>query len=194
MNMDKAFTRMARFLGVGGVAAIVFGIIVLVWPGMSLVALTALFGAFALVYGVFGIGAGLNLLAHRSTEWVAPLVGGIGGVIIGIITFLHPAITVLALTYLIAAWAFIVGVISIAGAIELWGEVRGAVWLIVSGALSILFGILVAVRPGAGLLAILWLIGLYAILAGVAQLVGAYRIHQFRTGVKSVMGAPHPTT
>ena len=96
--MDKALPRMARFLGVAGVATIVFGVVVLLWPGISLVALTALFGAFAFVYGVFGLGAGLNLLAHRSTEWVGPVVGGIGGVIIGAITFLHPAITVLALT------------------------------------------------------------------------------------------------
>jgi uncharacterized membrane protein HdeD (DUF308 family) len=187
--MDKALTRTARFLGVGGVASILFGAMVLVWPGISLAALTALFGSFAFVYGTFGLAAGLTLLAHRSTDWVPYLVGGAAGLLIGVVTFLHPAVTVLALTYLIAAWAFTVGVFEIMGAVNIWGEVRGAIWLAINGVLSVLFGALVALRPGAGLLAILWVIGLYAILAGVVRLVAAYRVHQFRGDLKSAVGA-----
>src|SRR5581483_3539942 len=103
--MDKLLTRTARFLAVGGAASMVFGVIVLLWPGISLVALTALFGAFAFVYGAFAVGAGLTLLAHRSTEWVPYMLGGLAGVLVGVITFLHPAVTVLVLTYLVAAWA-----------------------------------------------------------------------------------------
>src|SRR5690349_16720181 len=109
--MDKALRRTARFLGVGGVASIVFGVVVLLWPGISLVALTALFGAFAFVYGTFAVGAGLTLLVHKSTEWVPYMLGGAAGILLGVITFLHPAVTVLVLAYLIAAWAFVVGVV-----------------------------------------------------------------------------------
>jgi len=192
MDLDRGLKRMARWLGIGGVAAIVFGIVALVWPGITLVSLTLLFGAFAFVYGVFGIAAGLNLLAHRSTNWVAPVIGGIAGVLIGGITYLHPAITVAALTYLIAAWAFVIGIVAIMGAIEVWNEVRGAVWLAISGVLSVAFGVMVAVWPGAGLLSIIWLIGLYAVLAGVAQLVGSYQIHQFRVESEKTFGAPQP--
>lgn len=190
--METAFKRMARFLAVGGVASIVFGVIVLFWPGISIVALTYIFGAFAFVYGVFGLGAGLNLLAHKSTDWVAPVLGGAAGVLIGVVTYLHPAVTVLALTYLIAAWSFVTGVAMIMSAIEIWGEVKGALWIVLSGAASILFGALIAVWPGAGLLAILWVISFYAVINGVFQLIGAYRIHEIGTEVKRTMGAPQP--
>ncbi len=191
--MDRALTRTARYLGVGGIAAIVFGAIVLLWPGISLVALTALFGAFAFVYGTFAVGAGLTLLAHKSTEWVPYMLGGVGGIVIGVLTFLHPAVTVLALTYLIAAWAFVVGVVEIMGAIDLRGEVPGTLWMAVGGALSIIFGVLVAFWPGTGLMAILWLIGLYAILGGILRLVASYQIHQFHRAVKSTFGGIQPT-
>jgi uncharacterized membrane protein HdeD (DUF308 family) len=191
--MEMALKRSARVLGVGGVALIVFGAIVLIWPGISLVALTALFGALAFVYGAFAVASGLYLLAHRSTDWVPYIVGGAAGVLIGVITFLQPQITVLTLTYLIAAWAFVVGVFQIAAGVDVWGEVPGAVWLAIGGAISIAFGILVAWRPGTGLLAILWLIGLYAILVGVSQLIGAYLIHQYRGDLKAAVGAPRPT-
>ena len=191
--MDMAVKRMARVLGVGGVASIVFGVIVFLWPGISLVALTALFGAFALVYGAFAVGAGLYLVAHRNTQWVPFIVGGAAGVLIGVVTFLRPGITDLTLAYLIAAWAFVTGVFQLAAAIEMWGDIPGAVWIAISGVLSIVFGVLVGWRPGTGLLAILWVIGFYAILGGVAQLVGAYRIHQIRSDVRSVVGVPQPT-
>lgn len=191
--MDKALTRTARFLGVGGAAAIVFGAIVLLWPGISLVALTALFGAFAFVYGTFAVGAGLTLLAHKSTEWVPYVLGGVAGIVLGVITFLHPGVTVLVLTYLIAAWAFVVGVVEIMGAIDLRGEAPGTPWMAAGGAMSIIFGVLVAFWPGAGIMAILWLIGFYAILGGILRLVASYRIHQFHSEVKSAIGSIQPT-
>lgn len=182
--MDRALTRMARLQGVAGVASIFFGVTVLVWPGISLVSLTALFGAFAFVYGIFSLGAGLNLIAHKSTAWVPPVLSGAGGTLIGVITFLHPAITVLALTYLIAAWAFMVGVFAVMHGIEFWGEVRGAVWLVVSGGLSVAFGLLVALQPAAGVLGILWMIGAYAVVAGTIQVGASIEIHQLHTEVK----------
>lgn len=188
--MDRVMTRSARFLAVGGAASIVFGVIVLLWPGISLVALTALFGAFAFVYGSFSLGVGLTLIAHKSTEWVPYVVGGVAGIILAAITFLHPAVTLLVLTYLVAAWALVVGGVEIVGAIDMWGEVDGAFWLALGGAFSIVFGIVVAIQPGTGLLAILWLIAVYAIAAGVTRLVAAYRIHQFHGAVKAVVGAP----
>ena len=191
--MDKALTRMSRLLGVAGAASIVFGVTVLLWPGISLLSLTLLFGAFAFVYGTFAIGAGLYLLAHRSTEWAPYVAGGAAGVIIGVITYLHPGITDLTLVYLVAAWAFVIGVFEIMAAIDMRGMLPGAGWLGLGGALSVLFAIVVAFRPGAGMLAILWLIGFYAILAGVTRLVAAYRVHQFHGDVKAVGAAIRPT-
>jgi len=191
--MDTALTRSSRFLGVGGVASIVFGVIVLFWPGISLVALTALFGAFAFVYGTFAVGAGLTMLAHKSTEWVPYMLGGAAGIVLGVITFLHPGVTVLVLTYLVAAWAFVIGVAEIMGAIDLWGEVPGTALMAVGGAMSIVFGLLVAFWPGAGLMAILWLVGFYAILGGILRLVASYQVHQFHSDVKAAFGGIQPT-
>jgi uncharacterized membrane protein HdeD (DUF308 family) len=191
--MDKALTRMSRLLAVAGVASIVFGATVLLWPGISLLSLTLLFGAFAFVYGTFAVGQGLYLLAHRSTEWVPYVAAGVAGVIIGVITYLDPGITDLTLVYLVAAWAFVIGVFEIVAAIDMRGTLPGAVWVGLAGALSVVFGIVVAFRPGAGMLAILWVIGFYGILAGVTRLVAAYRIHQFHGDVKSVATAIRPT-
>jgi uncharacterized membrane protein HdeD (DUF308 family) len=155
----------------------------LVWPGISLVAMIALFGAFAFVYGVFVLASGLNLLAHRSTDWVPYVLGGLAGIAIGAATFFRPGITALALVYLIAAWAVVTGVLEIVAAVDLRGEIKGEWLLGLAGVLSILFGVLVAIRPGAGVLAILWLIGVYAIATGIMRLVFAYRLH---TGAETV--------
>jgi uncharacterized membrane protein HdeD (DUF308 family) len=192
--MDKALKRSARYLAFGGVAAIVFGAIVLVWPGISLVALTALFGAFALVYGALAVASGLNLLAHKRTDWVPFVLGGSVGVGIGIVTFFRPGITALALVYFIAIWAIMTGVFEIVAAIDWHDEVNGAYWVGIAGALSILFGGIVAIWPGAGALAILWLIGIYAIVGGIIRLVAAYRVHEFRSTAKTAVGALRPET
>ena len=191
--MDKALTRMSRLLAVAGIISIVFGATVLLWPGISLLSLTLLFGAFAFVYGTLAVGSGLYLLANRSTEWVPYVAAGVAGVIIGVITYLVPGFTDLTLVYLVAAWAFVTGVFEIVAAIDMRGALRGAAWVGLTGALSVVFAIVVAFRPGAGMLAILWVIGFYGILAGVTRLVAAYRIHQFHGDVKAVGAAMRPT-
>ncbi len=190
--MDKALSRGSRYLALAGVAAIVFGVICLVWPGVSLLALTALFGAFAFVYGAFAVGAGLNMVAHRSTDWVPYVLGGLAGVAIGAVTFFYPGLTALTLVYFIAGWAIITGVFEIMAGIDLRGEVSGAVWLAVSGALSVVFGAVVAIFPSTGALAILWLIGIYAILGGGMRLFAAYQIYRVRNEAKAAVGAMQP--
>ena len=184
--LAKAMSRSAVYLGVAGVASIVFGAITLFWPGISLVALTALFGAFAFVYGAVALGSGLNLLAHRSTEWVPFVLGGLAGVVIGVVTFFAPGLTDLTLIYLIAAFAIVVGVFEIIASLDLRDLVKGAGWLAASGGLSVVFGAIVAIRPGSGALAILWLIGIYAIIGGAARLYAAYRLRGAEKEVKQV--------
>lgn len=192
--MDVALKRSARYLAFGGVSAIVFGVVVLLWPGLSIVALTYLFGAYAFVYGILAVGSGLNLAAHKSTDWVPFVLGGLVGVAFGVVTLFFPGFTALTLVYFIAAWAITTGIFGIVVAIDFHGEVDGAVWLGISGALSILFGAIVAIWPGNGALAILWLIAFYAVVSGITQLVAAYRIHEFRSSVKQVAAALRPQT
>ena len=100
-------SRSATYLAIAGVASVVFGAVTLFWPGITLFALTALFGAYAFVYGALALGSGLNQLAHRSTEWVPYVLGGLAGVLIGGVTFLYPGLTELTLVYLIGAWLFV---------------------------------------------------------------------------------------
>ena len=186
--MDKGLTRLSRWLVVAGIGDILFGGIILIWPGISLEALTIVFGAFALVYGLSAIGGGLNLLAHKSTDWVPFVINGLVGVVVGAITFVTPGVTALSLTYLIAAWSFITGASLVIGAIDMRG-MPGVGWLAVTGVLSVVFGVLVAIQPLAGVLAILWIIASYAIFAGVTQLVAAWRINQFRGDVAKLVTA-----
>jgi uncharacterized membrane protein HdeD (DUF308 family) len=190
--MEKAMSRSAVYLGVSGVAAIVFGAIALFLPGITLVVLTVLFGVFALVSGLLALGSALNLLAHRSTEWVANLLGGLAGVVIGGAALLYPGLTDVALVYLIAGFAIVVGGFELIGSLQLRGAIGGAGWLAVAGVLSLVFGVLIATaQPAAGALAIVWLIGVYAVVTGVSRLFGAY--HMYRTEHAKRVFAPTQT-
>jgi uncharacterized membrane protein HdeD (DUF308 family) len=171
-----------------GVLAIVFGILALVWPDITVTALVALFGAFALVDGVFAIVAAIRA-AERKTTWWPFVVEGLAGIGLGALTFFWPRITALALLLLIAAWAIVTGVFEIAAAIRLRRELRGEWALILAGAASIVFGGLVAFFPGAGALAIVWLIGAYAIAFGALLVFLAFRLRSMR-GTPSSRPAP----
>jgi uncharacterized membrane protein HdeD (DUF308 family) len=188
--MYQALVRNNRLLALRGVAAIAFGVVALAWPNLTFVALLALFGVFALIEGGFTLGAGLNLLAERQTSWVAYVLGGLAGIAIGAVTFLWPGITALALVFLIAAWAIITGVFEFIAALDLAGELKGDWMLGLAGVLSVAFGILVSLDPRSGALSIIWIIGFYAILAGITRLTMAYRLN---SGEKKVHSALQPS-
>lgn len=153
-----------------GVLAVVFGIVLFAWPGMSLAVLVLLFGAYVLLDGIFAVVAG-----GRTHTW-SLLAVGLLGVAAGIITFLWPGITALVLLYIIAFAAIFRGVFEIAAAIQ-WRKVLENEWmLILGGAASVIFGILILAYPAAGALAIIWLIGVYAIVFGILLLILAFRL------------------
>ena len=162
-------------LALRGLLAVLFGITAFVMPGLTLAALVLLYGAYALVDGVFAVVASL---AGRTfgTPWWAMLIRGLLGIAIGIVTFVWPGITELALLYIIAAWAVVTGGFEIAAAIRLRKEIQGEWLLVLSGALSVLFGLALMVYPAAGALAIVWLLGSYAIIFGVLLLVLGLRL------------------
>lgn len=185
MNMiDQTLARSSRMLALAGVAGIAFGVIVLVWPNISLSAFLALFGALALVSGAFTLAAGLELLAERSTHWVPLVVGGLAGIAIGAVTFLWPHVTGLMLLYFIAAWAIVTGAFEIAAAFDLSAETKDSWMLGLAGLASIVFGALIAIFPQSGALAIVALIGIYAIVTGVLCLVFSYRVHRVQGEIK----------
>ena len=175
-------TMLSRYwwvLALRGLMAIVFGILALIWPSLTLLSLIYLFGAYVLVDGIFAIITGIRSYGERERWWVA-LLEGIVGVIAGILTFLWPNVTGLILLYFIAAWAVVTGILEIIAAIQLRRVITGEWLMILSGLLSIAFGVALVFFPGAGALALTWLIGAYAIVFGILFSLLALRLRGMR--------------
>lgn len=185
--MQRAFTNNIRLFALSGLAAIAFGVLVLIWPGLTWVALLALFGATAFVIGGFSLAAGLNLLAEHQTDWVPYILEGAASIAVGAVTFLWPGWTALTIVYLIAFWAVATGIFEVIIGLEFGGKFKGEWMLAVSGLLSMAFGTLVAIYPRSGALAIVWIIGLYAILDGLTRLYASYRLGRIEKHVASVL-------
>ena len=181
--MLENISRNWWMFAVRGVAAVIFGVLALIWPGQTLQALVLVFGAYALVDGIFAIFAGI---AARGTfdRWWAMLLEGVAGVVIGLLTFFWPGITALVLLYFIAAWALITGIFEIVAAIQLRRVITGEWMYILGGLLSIIFGILLFVFPGAGALSLVWLIGIYAIVFGISEIIFAFRLRGLRREIE----------
>lgn len=142
------------------------------------------FGAYALVDGVFGVINGISSYDERERWWVI-LLEGLAGIVVGIMTLVWPSITALTLLYLIAAWAVITGVMEIVAAIQLRRVIEGEWMMVLSGIASIIFGIILFIFPGEGALGLTWLIGIYAIIFGVMLIVLAFRLRGMRGQVTS---------
>jgi len=191
--MLETLTRYWWAVTLRGALAVLFGILALIWPGVTVVVLVALFGAYALVDGVIALGTaafgGARAAGRRG--WL--ILEGVVGVITGIITFAWPGITALALLWVIAFWAIFTGVLEIISAIRLRREMEGEWMLILSGVLSVVFGLLLAIWPGAGALTLVVLIGIYAIIFGIALIVLGLRMRRVgREG--TVPGSQRPAT
>jgi uncharacterized membrane protein HdeD (DUF308 family) len=138
-----------------------------IWPGITLFASVALFGAYALVDGIITLGTAV--FGNRPTGGRGWLVfEGVVGIAAGIVTFAWPGVTTLVLLWLIAGWALVTGVLEIVAAVRLRHETEGEWLLALSGALSVLFAVLLAARPATGALGVIFLTGIYALAAGVA--------------------------
>jgi uncharacterized membrane protein HdeD (DUF308 family) len=161
-----------------GLISILFGVLVISRPLISLITLTLLFGAFALVDGIVHVVSAFSGRAHNERWWVL-LLAGLCGIAIGVLTFMNPGITALVLLVYIAIWAIIIGVLEITYAIRLRREIEGEFWLALAGLLAVTFGVLLLARPGAGALSVLWLIGVYAIASGVIHIVLAFEARGF---------------
>jgi len=158
-----------------GILGIVFGLIAYAMPGVTLGVLVLLFGAYALIDGVFAIVAAVKGKTE-GLPWWALLVEGLLGVVAGLVTFAMPGITLIVLLYLVAGWAVVSGVFEILAAIRLRKEIEGEWALVVGGVVSILLGVILVVAPRLGLLAVAWSVGTYAILFGILLLSLGFRL------------------
>jgi uncharacterized membrane protein HdeD (DUF308 family) len=169
-----------------GLVAVLFGILAFVWPGLTLAALVFLFGAYALVDGILGVVAALRGDAqHR----LAMLLEGVVGILAGLAAFAWPGLTALVLLYIIAFWAILTGVLEIVAAVRLRRVIQNEWSLLIGGALSVLFGVMLVVAPGAGALAVVWIIAAYAVVFGIALLALAWRLR----GHAQRLGGPRAT-
>lgn len=147
-----------------GICAILFGVLTFLWPGLSLLTLVLLYGAFALADGVLSLAAAIAGDTATSRWWLA--IVGLLGIAAGIVTFLWPGMTAIVLKVFIAFWAIAIGIMQIIGAIQLRKEIDNEWLLVAGGALSIAFGVILLVQPAVGALALAFTIGAYAILYG----------------------------
>jgi uncharacterized membrane protein HdeD (DUF308 family) len=171
-------TRNWWAIALRGVAAVVFGILALLLPVTTLAALILLFGAYAIVEGVFSlIGAGRG---HADEPRWPLVLQGLVSIAAGIVTFLWPGLTGLVLLYVIAAWALVTGMLQIVATVRLHSRIRGEWWLMLSGILSAVAGVLMMWAPGAGALALVLWIGAYAIVFGILLIVLAFRLRSGR--------------
>jgi uncharacterized membrane protein HdeD (DUF308 family) len=159
-----------------GIAAIIFGLLAFAWPGLTLVTLILLYGAYALVDGVLAIIAAITGGVPGSRWWLA--VVGLLGIAAGLLTFLTPGLTALVLLFFIAGWAIVTGVFEIIGAIKLRKEIDNEWLLILGGIISVLFGVGMMLAPGAGALALVWVIGAYSVVMGVIFVALAFRLRK----------------
>jgi len=166
-------------LALRGLVAVLFGVLAFMWPGATLITLVWLFGAFALVNGI------LSLVLAAKTPKGYPkvgslILGGLLGVLAGLLAFVMPGITALGLLILIAAWAIATGVMELVAAVRLRKTINNEWLLVLAGIASIVFGVLLLFQPGAGALALIWLIGAWAVVFGILLMILAFRMRNWK--------------
>ena len=161
-----------------GVVAVLFGLMAFAWPGLTLATLVLVWGAFALADGVLSLVAAFRGGESGRPFWSLAIVGLLG-IAAGVLAWAWPGVTALVLLMFIAAWAIVMGAFQIAAAIRLRKEIEGEWLLVFGGVASVVFGALLMARPGAGALALAWLIAAYAVVFGVALVLLAFRVRSF---------------
>ena len=158
-----------------GIVALLVGLLALFVPGVTFASLVIFLGAYMFMDGILSIIAGISA-RKRAREWKWYIVSGIFGVLIGVITFLNPFATAVALVYTAALWAIVVGVVEMVIAFRLRKEIRGEGWYIAGGILTIIFGILILANPATGALTLTMVFGIYAIIAAVMLMSLGFRL------------------
>jgi uncharacterized membrane protein HdeD (DUF308 family) len=148
-------------------------------PAITVPALIIVFGIYAFVDGIFLLVKSIGSWKARDDWWLL-LFEGLLGIGIGVITFFAPGVTAIVLLFYIAAWSLTTGILEIVGAIRLRKEIQGEVWWILSGIVSILFAVFLMIFPGAGILGLIWLLGVYAFVFGIFLIALGIRVRVHR--------------
>ena len=169
----EAGHRLALLLEVRGLLAVAFGVVVLAWPGITLLALAIVFAVYVLADAIGMLVSGVETRGSRRWSYV---LAGVVGLIAGLAAAFWPGVTVLVLVLWAGAWAVVTGVLEIAGAVRRAGSGR---WLIaLAGVLSIVAGLFILVWPGIGAVALATLLGIYALAAGASYCWAAWQLRR----------------
>jgi uncharacterized membrane protein HdeD (DUF308 family) len=171
-----------------GLFAVLFGLAALAWPKPALAALVFLLGVYLLTDGILAVMAGLT--RHNGSQpWWLLLIEGSVGILAGVLTFLSPVITAIALVYLIAAWAIVTGMVEIVSAIRLRAEIDNEGLLALSGVLSAALGMVLVIWPGPGALSLVWVIGAYALISGLLLIGLGFRLWNWQSSAPLALHA-----
>lgn len=178
MSMGNRLARNWWTLALRGTLAILFGLVALFWPGITITVLVLFFAAFLVLGGILLEIAAFRDRLNDTHGWLLLLEGAVG-IIVGVLAFIWPDITLLILLYLIAAWAIITGIFEIIAAFQLRRAIENEWLLAIAGMASFFFGVLLVIWPFAGALAIMWIIGIYAIFFGILLLALSFRLRKW---------------
>jgi uncharacterized membrane protein HdeD (DUF308 family) len=165
----------STLLLIRGLIGVAIGIVAIAWPGVTIAALVGIFGLYAVIDGMTNLMLGLSRSRPHGPSW-AHVVQGIAGILVGVLAFIWTGVTALVLVLFIGAWAIVTGILEIVAAIRLRKVIEREWLLVLSGAMSVLFGLLIFAFPGAGAVGIAWLLGIYAAAGGMVLIALAMRM------------------
>ncbi len=176
--MLETLGRYWWMLALRGVFAVVFGILALALPGLTVVVMVVIFGGWAFFDGALSLATGVAS-ARRGGRWGALVFTGLLGIVVGLVAWIWPEITAQALLVLIALWALALGALTLLTALT-FGRLLGIAWILaLAGAASIVLGILLLANPMAGAVALAWMVGLFALLVGVLLIALGLSVRAF---------------
>ena len=174
-NTESVARTMWWLVLLRGILMVLFGILALGWPGIALLSLVWLFGIYAILDGVTAIVIAARSRGEPHRVWT--IVQGVVSVLAGLVALVWPGVTALALLFVIAFWAIVMGIGEIGGAFASRRSGSGAWgWTLAAGVLNVVFGVLLLLWPAGGILALVWLVGIFAIAGGIALVVLAFRV------------------
>lgn len=177
--MTSMLTRNWWAVLLRGIAAVLFGVLALRSPHLTLLFLVTLYGAYALTDGIFSVVAALSGIG-QGQNWLWPLVTGLAGILVGIVTFAWPGLTALALVFFIAAWALVTGITEILAGLRLHNELANEWLLLLSGAVSVVLGGVLFIHPASGALAVVTVIGVFALIFGMLRIILAFELRNLQ--------------
>jgi len=163
-----------------GVLGLLFGLVALFFPGVTILSLVLLFSAYMLVDGAFSIAGAIRAMG-RNERWGWLMLNGIWSILTAIVAFLWPGLTAIVFVLIIAAWSVVSGALMLTAAYRMRSGARTRGWLIFGGILSVLFGVLLVIAPLIGAIVLTWWIGAYVLVLSIFMLVVAFNLRSRAT-------------